>query len=167
MALWYFMMTMCHWQKNTTITNSSTKFIITLFNDNTRETLHIIAIYKPPKMQLSHLNSILKNIIQKMPSHCLISTIGDFNIDSLTKTNQSSILQTFMNKYNFKLIFLKSTTINYTQIDHIWTNTPIQQCHSRTTQTYWTNHKLIYFAFKLPDHVPQFVLPHNKSLRLL
>jgi hypothetical protein len=52
-------------------------------------------------MQVSHLNFILESIIQKMPSHCLISIIGDFNIDSLTKTNQSSTLQAFMNKYNF------------------------------------------------------------------
>jgi hypothetical protein len=104
-------------------------------------------------MQVSHLNSILKNIIQKMPSHCLISTIRDLNIDSLTKTNQSSTLQTFMNKYNFKFIFIDNTTINDTKIDHIWTNAPIQQYHSRKTQAYWTNHKPIYFAFKLPDYV--------------
>ncbi len=98
-----------------------------------------------------------------MPSHCLISTIGDLNIDSLTKTNQSSTLQTFMNKYNLKLIFIDNTTINDTKIDHIWTNAPIQQYHSRTTQAYWTNHEPIYFAFKLPDYVPQFVLPHNTT----
>jgi hypothetical protein len=71
-----------------------------------------------------------------MPSHCLISTIGDFNINSFLKKNQSSTIQTFLNKYNFKLIFIETTTINDTQIDHIWTNAPIQQCHSRTTQAY-------------------------------
>ncbi len=62
--------------------------------------------------------------------------IGDVNIDFLTKTNQSSTLQEFMNKYNLKLNFIESTTINDTQIDHIWTNAPIQQCHFRTTQVY-------------------------------
>jgi hypothetical protein len=35
-----------------------------------------------------------------MPSHCPIVIVKDFNIDILTKTNQSSTLQTFMNKYN-------------------------------------------------------------------
>jgi hypothetical protein len=99
-----------------------------------------------------------------MPSHCLISTIGDFNINSLTKKILSSTIQTFMNKYNFKLIFIETTTINDTQINHMWTNAPIQQCHSRTTQAYWTNHKPIYFALKLPNYVPQFVLlPHNTT----
>jgi hypothetical protein len=63
-----------------------------------------------------------------------------------------------MNKYNFKFIFLENITINDTQIDHIWTNVIIQH-HSRSTQAYWTNHKPIYFAFKLFDYVPQFVLP--------
>ncbi len=54
-----------------------------------------------------------------MPSHCPTIIIGDFNIDFLTKTNQSSTLQAFMNTYNLKLIFIKNTTINDTQIDHI------------------------------------------------
>ncbi len=66
--------------KNTKITNSSAEFITTLFNDNTWEALYIITIYKPPKMQVSHFNSILKNIVQKKPSHCPIVIIGDFNI---------------------------------------------------------------------------------------
>jgi hypothetical protein len=68
-----------------------------------------------------------------------------------------------MNNYNLKLTFIENTTINDTQIDHIWTNAPIQQCHFKMTQTYWTDHKPIYFAFKLPNYVPQFVLPHNTT----
>jgi hypothetical protein len=78
--------------ENTTIINSCVEFITTLFNNNTRETLYIIAIYRPPKMQVSNFNYILKNIIQKMPSHCLTVIIGDFSINFLTKTIQSSIL---------------------------------------------------------------------------
>jgi hypothetical protein len=64
-----------------------------------------------------------------MLSHCLITIIGDFNVNFLTKTIQSSKLQEAMNKYNFKLFFL------VTQIDHTWTNASIQQCHYGTTQT--------------------------------
>jgi hypothetical protein len=63
-----------------------------------------------------------------------------------------------MLKYKLKFIFSKSTTINNTQIDHIWTNAPTQQCHSGITQTYWTNHKHVYFTFKLLNYVPQFIL---------
>jgi hypothetical protein len=116
--------------ENTIVTNSSAKFIVALFNDNTQETLYIIAIYEPPKLQVSHFNSILESIIQKMLSHCPTIIIGDFNINFLIKTNQSSTLQAFMNKYNLKLTFIESTTINYTQINHMWTNASIQQCHS-------------------------------------
>jgi hypothetical protein len=65
-------------------------------------------------MQMSYFNSILENIIQKMPSHCPIVIIGDFNINFITKTNQSSTLQAFMNKYNLKLTFIESATINDT-----------------------------------------------------
>ncbi len=97
--------------ENTTITNFGAKFITALFNDNTQEKLYVIAIYKPPKMWVSHCNFKLESIIQKMPSHCLIVIIEDFNIIFLTKTNQASTLQTIMNKYNFKLIFIKKNTI--------------------------------------------------------
>jgi hypothetical protein len=51
--------------QNTTITNSGVKFTPTFFNDNIWKRLYIIAIYKPPKMQVSHINSILKKIIKK------------------------------------------------------------------------------------------------------
>ncbi len=44
-------------------------------------------------------------------------------------------------------------TIYDTHIDHIWTNAPTQQCMLGVVQTYWTNHKPIYFAFKLPNYV--------------
>jgi hypothetical protein len=45
---------------NTTSTiNVSTKFISTSFNQYTQEAIHVIAIYKPPKMQISYFISIL------------------------------------------------------------------------------------------------------------
>jgi hypothetical protein len=62
--------------------------------------------------------------------------IGDFNVDILTKTCQFTTLHNFMNTQKFKLLFYEYTTINKTHIDHIWTNAPTQQCHSRSIQTY-------------------------------
>jgi hypothetical protein len=85
--------------ESATITNYGKIFTI-LLNDNTREALYIIAIYKPPTMQVSHFNSILESIVPKMPSHFPTIIIGNFNIEFFTKTNQSSKLQAFMNKYN-------------------------------------------------------------------
>jgi hypothetical protein len=60
-----------------------------------------------------------------MFSHFPIVTIKEFNVDFITKTNQSSTLQAFMNKYNLKFNFIKNNTINDTQIDPIWTNAQI------------------------------------------
>jgi hypothetical protein len=71
-----------------------------------------------------------------MPPHCLVVIIGIFNTNFLTKTNQSSTLQAFMNKYDLQLIFIKNTTINDTHLNHIKINAPIQQCHFGTTQAY-------------------------------
>jgi hypothetical protein len=51
--------------------------------------------------------------------NCPIITIGDFNIDMLTNTSQSTTLQNFMNIYDFKIVLHKSTTIYNTQLDHI------------------------------------------------
>jgi hypothetical protein len=41
------------------------------------------------------------------------------------KKNQSSTLQTFVNKYNLNITSIENTIINDTQINHIWTNAPI------------------------------------------
>jgi hypothetical protein len=40
-------------------------------------------------------------------------------------------------------------------------NALIQQCHSKTAQAHWIDHKFIYFIFKLLNYVPQFVLSRN------
>jgi hypothetical protein len=98
-----------------------------------------------------------------MRSRCLIVIIGEFNIYFLTKTDQPSTLKAFMNKHILKLTFIENTTINDTQINHIWPNAPMQQCHYGTTQAYWIDLKPIYFVFQLPNYVPQFVLPHNTA----
>jgi hypothetical protein len=56
--------------------------------------------------------------------------------------------------FNGTSIF-KITTIYGSHIDHIWTNVPTQQCMLGVVETYWIDHKPIYFAFKLLDYVPQ------------
>jgi len=76
--------------KITTITNYGVEFITAFFYDNTGQALYIIAIYKPLQMQMSHFNSILENIVQKMLSHCPTEIIGNLNIDFLNK-NKSII----------------------------------------------------------------------------
>jgi hypothetical protein len=42
--------------------------------------MHIIAIYKPPKTQISYFTSILETILEKIQINCPPIIIGDFNI---------------------------------------------------------------------------------------
>jgi endonuclease/exonuclease/phosphatase (EEP) superfamily protein YafD len=65
-----------------------------------------------------------------------------------------------MDQYSMKLQLKKITTIYGSHIDHIWTNAPTQQCTSRVVEAYLIDHKPIYFAFKLPNYVPQY---HHRS----
>ncbi len=101
------------------LTNVGAKLIIALFNGNTQEPLYLIALYKPPKMQLNNFCYILETIIKQMPQNILMIIIEDFNVDILTKTCQSITLCNFMNTKEIKLLFFEYTTINKTQIDHI------------------------------------------------
>ncbi len=62
----------------------------------------------------------------------------------------------FMTINKMKIQFQENTTIYGSQLDHIWSNNPSEQCVSRMTEAFWTYHKPNNFAFKLPHHVPQF-----------
>jgi len=104
--------------------------------------------------------SILENIFTKIPTNCPTIIIRDFNNNILTNTIESITLQNYMNTHGFHITFRESITPNNTQIDHTWTNVPTQQCHSGSTQVYWTDHNLIYLAFKLPNHISQFITIH-------
>jgi len=100
------------------------------------------------------LNEILLNVFLNCPT----TIISDFNINMLSTTIQLKSLQDFMKKYHFNITFTKITLVCNTQIDHVWTNAPIEQCYSKSTHVYWTYRKPIYFTFKLSNHVPHFVL---------
>ncbi len=78
----------------TSITNN---LLLQLLIKNTQDIVHIIAIYKPPKMQISYFTSILETTLKKIPINCPIIIVGGFNIEMLTKPSQSIILQKFMN----------------------------------------------------------------------
>ncbi len=56
---------------------------------------------------------------------------------------------------------LKRPLFYNTQIDHIWINALLQQCHFWSIEAYWTNHKPIRIAFILQDHVLKFTLPNK------
>ncbi len=98
----------------TSITNSNAKFIVATFNESMWKILHIITIYKPPKLQVPYFVFILKSIFQKVPMDCPTIIIRDFNINMLTNTLQSTKLQNFMDKYGLQLVFFETITTHNT-----------------------------------------------------
>jgi hypothetical protein len=134
---------------------SRSKFIVASFNINIHRAIHIIVVYKPPSLSLTIFLSTLQELISKSPTICPIVVLRDFNEDVLfKKTSEVRHLLEFMTINKMKLQFQESTTIYGSQLDHIWSNNPSKQCISGTTKVFWTDHKPIHFAFKLPNHVP-------------
>jgi hypothetical protein len=92
----------------------------------------------------------MKKFLNLMLVSYPIIIIEDFNIDMIDETStQPNELQNFMDQYSMEFQFKKITTIYGSHIDHIWTNTLIQQCMLEIVEAYWTHRKPIYFAFKL------------------
>ncbi len=87
---------------------------------------------------------------------CPTNFIGGFNVNMLSIFPQSKELAHYMKHYNFECIFLYYTTNYNSQLDHIWINTIIIRSLQGYIETYWTNHKSIYIAFKLLDHFSIF-----------
>jgi hypothetical protein len=74
-------------------------------------------------------------------------------------TTKSITLQNSMNTHNFHITSIESTwhlIIHKSTI--FWTNVITQQCNIGSTQTYWTYHNLVYFAFRLLNFNPQFII---------
>jgi hypothetical protein len=76
------------------------------------EKIGLIAIYKSPKYKY-FISSLLSRepIVQKTPTDCRTTIIGNFKIDIITHTLQSMELQKTMNKYDLKLVSFETTTI--------------------------------------------------------
>jgi hypothetical protein len=135
------------------------KFIIASFNIDTHRTVHIIAIYKPPSLSLTKKLSTVQKLILKSPIFYLIIVLRDFNVDVLQKkTLEVKHLLKFMSINKMELQFQETQQymVHNTQLNHIWSNNPSEQCVLGTKEVFWTYHKPIQFAFKLPNHVPRF-----------
>jgi hypothetical protein len=112
-----------------TFTSLGAESIITTFNANTRNVIHIRSIYKPSTLSLSMFIIHLQKFLDLMPNSCPTIIIDNFNIDMFDQNStQPNELQSFMVQYSMELQFLKITSIYGSHIHHIWTNTPTQQC---------------------------------------
>jgi len=99
----------------------------------------------------------MKKFLNLMLVFYPIIIIDNFNIDMLDENStQPNKLQNFIDQYSMKVQLEKITTIYESHIDHIWTNTLIQQCMLEIVEAYWTHRKPIYFAFKLFNYISQY-----------
>jgi hypothetical protein len=73
-----------------------------------------------------------------------------------------------MDKFQLKSQFNESTTKLGSQLDHIWTNVPRNECKFGVTKAYWLDfHKPIYIALKLLNTFPMYnKKPLNVSIYL-
>jgi ABC-type phosphate transport system permease subunit len=72
--------------------------------------INIITIYKPPRMLILSVLSILEKMLIDILLNCPTIIIGGFNVNIL-KTLKSTMLENFTNKYKFQLTFSRCITI--------------------------------------------------------
>jgi hypothetical protein len=166
MALLCFMMQIMHYV-HTKPQKNGIEIIATTFNINTRRAIHGVAIYEPPTTHIQSFLQLLESIYVKASHNFPTIFIGDFNVNMLKNTITSKQLVNYMHQCKFTLNFQESTTIHDSQLDYTWNNAILTTCQLRSTKAYWTNHKTIFFAFKLPNHVPRFCFTHKKYIKWL
>jgi hypothetical protein len=79
-----------------TFTILGIEFIIATFNANTRQAIHVIAIYKPSTLLFSTFINQLQKLLDVMPTYYPTVIMGEFNIVMLdqnsTQPNELKIL---------------------------------------------------------------------------
>jgi len=100
-------------------------FSLFFFNEITWQTLHIITIYKPPQMNTIFFHFHFRKHSYKNPYKLSNHNNWRFYHKHVDKHNWVINIKTqHINTHNFHITFIKNTTPNNTQIDHIWTNAP-------------------------------------------
>jgi hypothetical protein len=100
-----------------------------VYNINICRVIQIITTYKPPHLFLTTFLFTLQHLISKFSTLCPIIILGDFNVDaSKTQSQQTIQLFQFMMMNKMKLEFHENITIYGSQLNHILSNTPSQQC---------------------------------------
>jgi hypothetical protein len=114
-----------------TTTCNGSEYISTTFNIRIQRTIHIICVYTSHSSLISIFLNTLETLIQKSPNDCPFIFLGDFNIDILDDSNHKNIKQQlieFMNRFELKSKFKNITTKIGSQLDHIWSNVPRNEC---------------------------------------
>ena len=111
--------------------------------------IHIIVIYRSPNPHnlVQNLLGMIQDDLKTQPQNISTIIVGDFNIDTKKKSLHAyKILNAFMINKGFKQIIEEPTTNNSTTIDHIWTNMRIDFVIANTLESYYSDHKPLFFA---------------------
>jgi hypothetical protein len=114
-----------------TTTCNETKYILTTFKIRIQRKIHIICVYTSHSSLISIFLNTIEALIQNSLNDCPFIFLGDFNIDILNdnnhKNNKQNLIK-FMNKFELKSQFKNITTKIGSQLDHIWSNVPRNEC---------------------------------------
>ena len=129
------------------IRNLSTNTIDTLLmNISYKKTdLTIFATYNSPKNSFSHFEKHITSLIEQQNISQNILLIGDFNLE-YGSINYTKLCKK-LSKYNMKQHIHKSTTINNTIIDYVFSNIKIHDIY--TFYAHWSDH----FLLQLQIHI--------------
>jgi hypothetical protein len=76
-----------HLDSFNTKTNDGSKYTATIFNINTRKSIHIVRVYRAHSCSISTFLNKLQIIIQHSLEHYPIIIMEDFNVDILKDNN--------------------------------------------------------------------------------
>jgi exonuclease III len=97
----------------------------------------------------SNILNVLSNALDHLHLNETIFIVGDFNIDMLQNNARTKELENYMCKYSFHFLLNKTSHVQNTLIDHVWSNVPISQYNVFILDTYWYDHDTIGIALEL------------------
>ena len=110
------------------------------------EHINIIAVYRSPQVPLGQLCSALQQIVDQTSNNNIF--IGDFNVNWLVEVERQSLYNVMVRDNGYRQLIDNPTTDNNTLIDHIYTNIVNMETVSGNLETYFSDHKAIWIAYK-------------------
>ena len=108
----------------------------------------IVATYCSPRVPITHLCTALRNLLISLPMASNVF-IGDFNINWLSESEKVPLLNLFLQQFQYRQLISTYTTDYKTCLDHIYTNLPQANAYGNLLETYFSDHKAVYFLINL------------------
>ena len=113
--------------------------------------LKIACIYRPPNSNMSHFATAMSQLVTEMSTiqcddasveqHNVI--LGDFNLDWFDDSTRTSMSQIFP---GYRQLITGTSTDYGSTIDHVYTTLPAENIQSFTTESFFSDHKLLILS---------------------